>query len=316
VTFRTISIGELLWDLLPEKQVLGGAPANLAFRLVELQQECYLVSKVGRDELGDKACEILENLGLSRKFIQRDDRMPTGTVIVKFDPQRNPGYYITPGVAYDNITLTEDITSLARECHCIAFGTLAQRTNRSKEAILGLVNAAPQATKFLDLNLRIDCYSKESIHNSFLLSNILKANHHEIQHINRIFELKKTTVPEICRELTKRYSIKTILVTLEENGAYVYDCEEGDYFSPGYSVKLKDPLGAGDAFSAGFLYKYFSEKRLKEAVDYGNLLGAVVATKSGATERISYAEITLTASESQRVINADFLSNIGINNHT
>jgi len=33
MSFKIIAIGELLWDLLPTKKVLGGAPANFAYHI-------------------------------------------------------------------------------------------------------------------------------------------------------------------------------------------------------------------------------------------------------------------------------------------
>ena len=98
-----ITIGELLWDILPDKTILGGAPSNLAFRLNELGEECYLVSRLGRDELGDNAMSALKKMGLSTSFIQQDAQLPTGTVKVSFDNFKNPDYVINPNVAYDNI---------------------------------------------------------------------------------------------------------------------------------------------------------------------------------------------------------------------
>jgi fructokinase len=307
---KIISIGELLWDLLPDKTILGGAPANLAFRLNELGEESYLVSRIGSDELGREALRLLRSMGLSTSLIQQDDDLPTGYVNVSFDAFKNPDYIITPGVAYDRIQLTNELKSLAGQCHCISFGTLAQRTEVSGKTISGLIEAAPFAIKFLDINLRKDCYSIESISKSLKYADVLKANHHEAYQINNIFNLHARDIPGICKEISKQFIINTILVTLEETGVFLYDINEGEHYIPGYKIALEDPLGAGDAFSAGFIHSLLSGKTLKEASEAGNLHGASVATKKGATERITREELDNIAMDNNRIFNKAFISSL------
>jgi sugar/nucleoside kinase (ribokinase family) len=48
-------------------------------------------------------------------------------------------------------------------------------------------------------------------------------------------------------------------------------------------VELADSLGAGDAFSAGFIHKTLRDSTLTDACQFGNVLGAIVATQVGAT---------------------------------
>ncbi len=62
-------------------------------------------------------------------------------------------------------------------------------------------------------------------------------------------------------------------------------------YEPGYNVDLTDSLGAGDAFSAGFIHKFLRQSTLREACEFGNRLGALVATKIGATAPVSGREL-------------------------
>ncbi len=297
-----LSIGELLWDVLPDQIILGGAPANLAFRLLELGCECQLVSRLGKDEPGDKALEVIKKMGIPTKFIQRDPHFPTGTVIVDFDKNRNPDYVITPEVAYDFIESSPELEVAAAKCHCIAFGTLAQRSDKTRETIYTLIENAVDAVKFLDINLRKDCYSLESIDHSLHLTDILKTNHQEAFQLNNIFDLSESALPALCEKLSDRFKINTMLVTMEQNGVFLYDTQEGKHYIPGYQIVLEDPLGAGDAFSAGFIKELLSGSSLKNACETGNLLGANVASKKGATENNKKDELKKIATQNNRVI--------------
>ena len=299
---KILSIGEILWDVLPDKTILGGAPANLAFRLHELGEESYIISRVGIDKLGNEAVSKLNALGLSAKYIQKDPYKPTGTVIVRFDEFRNPDYVIVPDVAYDYIGFTHEIKELAAKADCIAFGTLAQRSEVSSATITSLIGETKQAIKFYDINLRKDCYSLISIERSLYYADILKANHHEAFELGRIFETGGKGLPDVCRTLSAHFNIPSILVTLEEKGVFMYSRNEGEHYVPGYRVKLEDPLGAGDAFSAGFIHALLSGKSNREACEAGNLLGAILATKKGATESIRTEEKNKLMTENLRIV--------------
>ena len=62
-------------------------------------------------------------------------------------------------------------------------------------------------------------------------------------------------------------------------------------YEPGYRVPLADSLGAGDAFSAGFLHTIMRDRPLGEACRFGNILGAIVSTQKGATQPITSENI-------------------------
>ena len=68
-----IGLGEVLWDLLPSGQVLGGAPANFAYMASVLGDQGIVASRVGDDDLGREACRAMQELGLSTAYLQHDD---------------------------------------------------------------------------------------------------------------------------------------------------------------------------------------------------------------------------------------------------
>ena len=60
---------------------------------------------------------------------------------------------------------------------------------------------------------------------------------------------------------------------------------------PAFSVQLRDPVGAGDAFTAGFLDALLNEKTLAEACRFASAAGALVAAQEGATQPLDRAQI-------------------------
>ena len=130
-----VGIGEALWDVLPEGKKIGGAPANFAYHVSQFGLESRVVSAVGDDALGE---EILENfMEKNLKCIVPKVAFPTGTVQVTVDPAGVPAYDIRQGVAWDNIPFTEELERLAGQTRAVCYGSLAQRSEVSRNTIRG-----------------------------------------------------------------------------------------------------------------------------------------------------------------------------------
>jgi fructokinase len=286
-----VAFGELLWDILPSCTVLGGAPFNFAYRVNSLGDTGLMVSRLGRDELGRKAFEQVVQLGLDTTCIQWDDHLPTGTVQVSFGEDNKPDYVIVPQVAYDQIELTNTLVDAVSTADCLCFGTLSQRSEKSRKTIEQLLERAGQSLKLLDINLRKDCYSLETIGFSLQKANVLKLNEDEAYQLGRMLEFSNRNIPEFCEEVLTKWSIEHCVVTLGEKGAFAMSGGGERVYVPGYKVKLADSIGSGDAFSAGFVNKLLRGMSISEAARFGNVLGALVATKEGATCPVTLDEI-------------------------
>ena len=57
--YTILGIGELLWDMLPEGPQLGGAPANYTVMAGRLGNHATIISRIGRDALGERALGAL-----------------------------------------------------------------------------------------------------------------------------------------------------------------------------------------------------------------------------------------------------------------
>ena len=135
-----LSFGEALWDLLPTGPALGGAPLNFAYRLNSLGHRSIIVSRLGKDEFGQKALKQIVSLGMEDTYLQWDETYPTGTVEIYFDKDKNPDYTIIENVAYDYIEFNADLENIIESADCICFGTLAQRNIVSRRTIQSLLS--------------------------------------------------------------------------------------------------------------------------------------------------------------------------------
>jgi len=304
--FKIAAFGEVLWDLLPDASVLGGAPFNFTYRINSLDNEGVIISAIGKDTLGEKALKTISELQISDRYIQINPGYPTGTVNVFFDEFKNPDYEIIKDVAYDFVTFCENLERLILQVDCICFGTLAQRNSVSKHTLQKLLQHFKGKYRFYDLNLRKDCYSTEIIISSLKNADILKLNKQEANKLNDLLKLNKNGLAEICMELINSYQLQYCVITLEECGSLAVSVSGEVVYNPGFKIKLIDPLGAGDAFSAGFVDALLRGKSLKEASESGNRLGALIATKKGATQKITQGELNNIAFENNRIYDQSF----------
>jgi fructokinase len=252
-----------------------------------------MVSRLGRGELDLKAFDQVVQLGLDTTYIQWDEQLPTGTVQVSFDKDNKPDYVIVPQVAYDRIELTDMLIDAVSTADCLCFGTLSQKSQISRKTIEQLLERAEKSLKFLDINLRKDCYNPETVSFSLQKANVLKLNEDEAHRLGRMLGISHENIPEFCEEMLDKLSLEFCVVTLGEKGAFAMSTAGEKAYVPGYKVKLADSIGFGDAFSAGFVNKLLSRTSITQAARFGNVLGALVATKEGATYPISLNEINL-----------------------
>ncbi|MBN1464926.1 hypothetical protein JXA02_04145 [candidate division KSB1 bacterium] len=307
MTKRILSFGEILWDILPDKMILGGAPFNFAFRVNSLGEVGLFVSSLGMDELGEKALQKARELGIRVGLVQRHPTLPTGTVNVSFDANHLPHFIINPDVAYDHIRLTDELAEAALACECLCFGTLIQRARTSRETLHELIDLAHDAVKFLDINLRKNCFSQETVLYSLEKANILKLNDDEVRQLRHMLGLSFTSYPYFCEFIAEEFDLDYVLITFGERGAFAGSSLGEQVYVPGHKIKLGDSLGSGDAFSAAFIHSLLAGHSLQAACELGNALGALVAMTHGATAVISTDEIAaFLQSSTQRCHHPEF----------
>ncbi len=284
---NVLAFGEILWDLLPDgNATLGGAPFNFAYRVAEQGDRACIVSRLGRDAYGRQAAAQLTAMGMSDTCVQWDDERPTGTVIVSLDDAGQPDYVIVPDVAYDRVEATDTVLAEAARADCVCFGTLIQRTAGARAALRAILDAAGGAVKLLDINLRKDCHSPDSIAASLADATIVKLNDTEAAYLAELFDLSDRSIPAFCAEMVGRWHLTHCVVTLGERGAFADGAETDPVYDPGFHVPMVDPLGSGDAFVAAFLCRLLRREPLAACLHHGNVLGAMVATQAGGTEPI------------------------------
>jgi fructokinase len=286
---KVVGLGEVLWDLLPEQTCLGGAPANFAYITTLLGDQGVVASRVGEDARGMEALRRMEDLGLDIKHVQWDRERATGTVKVELDAKRVARFEIAHPVAWDFLEWTADWRDLAEEADAVCFGSLAQRSEASRETIRRFLGGMPAgAVKVFDVNLRQAYYSREILSESMRLADIVKLNDEELPTVMSLggFSPRENELAG-ARDLMGVFDLEMVCISRGGRGSLLVRRGGEASEHPGFRVRVADTVGAGDAFTAGLVHEYLrgaesGRMDLSEMNEVANRVGAWIASEVGA----------------------------------
>jgi len=311
-----LGLGELLWDLLPQGAQLGGvpidgslsmgslggvpidgslsmgslggAPANFSVMAGRLGNHAAILSRIGRDELGQKAIDRLDELPADASPVQIDPIHETGQVTVSFDGGQ-PSYTIHKPAAWDFMELTDDWVRLAERADAVCFGSLAQRNRASRQTIQTLVaQTSSHCVRVFDVNIRAPFVSGEVIQESLELATVLKMNDAEVPQVLGLLGLPENEAPhrDRLRQGAERLlgefpALEMVAITRGAHGSLLVKRDEW-HEHPGIPVKVEDTIGAGDAFTAALTHYLLRGSGLETLNEAGSRWGAWMASQAGA----------------------------------
>jgi fructokinase len=291
------SIGEVLWDVFPDQEQFGGAPLNVCANLRRMGDEATLFSAVGEDERGRLAMAKMSELALDTGHVRVVETLPTGVAIIRMSAAGEPGYEIPRPAAFDALeTSKESLAELAREAKetgvdWIYFGSLLQTSPSIEQFTTELAQRLSGARCMYDMNLRTGHWNLPLVQRLSSLATVVKLNEDEAE---TLFALTQPTgvnysLEDFCRLWVGAHGVETMCVTMGKNGCAVYQQGELRRFA-GYAVVVQDTVGSGDAFAAAFLHGFHQGWPLERSAQFANALGALVASRAGATPEWSMEE--------------------------
>ena len=275
----SLIFGEVLFDCFPDgRQVLGGAPFNVAWNLQAFGLSPLLVSRIGDDKLGKRIREKMLLWHMNTGYIQIDPEYPTGTVHIEL-AGGEPQFTILPDQAYDHITPVS--YRLQNEPAFLYHGSLAIRNDISRSALSHFKDDF-QCPVFIDVNLRKPWWDLKEVNIHLEDATWLKLNENELD----ILFPGQGKMEFRCRQILERFNLKAVFVTLGEKGAWALNHANNIFRArPQDNIAIKDTVGAGDAFSAvlllGLMKNWPLETTLRRAQEFAS---AVVGLRGAVTD--------------------------------
>ena len=263
---RPVIIGEVLFDCFDDgREVLGGAPFNVAWHLHAFGLDPLLISRVGQDEHAAQIMQAMDSWDMDCAGIQQDGLYPTGQVRISMQGHQHR-FEILPDQAYDRIDAEQAQSILTEQPIALLYsGSLIERSPVSRNAVAALLNQNPP--HYVDVNLRQPWWQRRDVLRLLQGVRWAKLNEDELQELGFAGE---TSIA--AQQMREQFGFELLIITLGESGALL--CSETG-LTEGEPVPvphLVDTVGAGDAFSAvtilGLLRGWKKEVMLSRALAF------------------------------------------------
>ena len=283
-----VGLGEAVFDVFPDKEVLGGTSLNVAVQAHQLLEpmggQGVLLSRIGSDALGERLQREFRERNLPLEHVQVDALKPTGQVLVQFIDGA-PRYEIVVDTAWDHLQFGEAEATLARGCHAVSFGSMSQRHPVAHAATQAFLADAKEALKIFDVNLRMDLFTAEVLDEGCRVAALVKLNDEEIDPVADLLQLPAGESRARVEAMRAQYDLEAVIFTRGKAGTAACTTDgwlEGEPASfP--AAENADSVGAGDACTAALLLGRLLGRDWLATLDLANRHAAYVASQPSAT---------------------------------
>jgi transketolase len=253
-------------------RVKGGKGANQAVAVARAGMGVNFIAKIGKDQFGDESLASLKAENVEIKHCFRDDT-PSGLALIVVDKRGDNQIVVAPG---SNIKLSLEDIEKVREIIENSQILLLQL-----ETPLETVKKALQIAKRAGVTTILNPAPAQRLTNDLLrMADILVPNETEASILTGKAVRHIETASKAGKDLLNLGAGK-VIITMGEGGAMLIIDEDAKHF-PAYKVDAVDTTVAGDAFIGGLAVALAQGKSISEAIEHGNVLGALSVTKFGA----------------------------------
>jgi 2-dehydro-3-deoxygluconokinase len=274
---------------------VGGAELNVAVGVTRFGMKSAWISKLPKNGLGYLIRNRAQEFGVDGSHIVWSDRGRAGIYFVEFgaSPRASSVLYDRANSAISMVQPGEiDWTKVFNGSkHFHVSGITPALSASASEVTVEALKAAKKAglTVSYDLNYRKKLWSPadaKKIQEPIMADvDVLITTEEDT---NVVFGIKEKNYEAVAEKLAQTFKFKVVAITLREDlsvwrnhwTAIAY--QDGKiYKDKKYEVEIVDRVGAGDSFTAGFLYGWIKEKDVEKGVRYGNAFAALKHTVPG-----------------------------------
>lgn len=265
---------------------IAGAESNVAVGLVRLGHTCGWISKVGADEFGRFILREVRAEGVEVSQVSFHESAPTGIMFKEIlEGKETRVYYYRRNSAASLMTpddLNREYLAVAKILHIT--GITPALSQSCLDTVLEAISIAKKsgAKVSFDPNIRLKLWSREKA--AEVIKSILPHVDIVLPGVGEGEIIFNESEPEKLLDLFLQYGAEAVALKLGAAGCIVADSSQRCKISPYKVERVIDPIGAGDAFAAGFLAGVLEGKQLDECGKLANAMGAYAITNAGDIE--------------------------------
>ena len=309
--FDMVTLGETMVLLMAEqagpmreattfRRMVAGAEANVAIGLSRLGHKAAWIGRVGEEEFGRAILFRLRGEGVDVTHAKFDSAAPSGLMIRE---RREAGpidvIYYRRGSAASRLSPADLDADYIASAHYLHLTGITPALSAScREAVFAAAEIArSRGVKVtLDPNLRLKLWSKEEFRSTLL--DLLHRVDIILPGMDEAEILTGETDPEAAARALLSHSptLEMVIIKLGADGSVAFS-REGKMAVPVAPLeRVIDPVGAGDAFAAGFLAGQRRGMDLAASLDLANRCGRWAMTATGDIEVFArWEEVASTA---------------------
>lgn len=277
---------------------VAGSESNVAIGLSRLGVEASWCGVVGDDELGALVVRTLRAEGVGTSQVRTDGERPTGLMIVEpvVGGRRRVQYY-RRGSAGSTLAATDVEAATSGPLSAVVTSgiTAALGVSPAEAARAGLEAARRHRVPgVLAVNFRAALWSAEQAASALpVLARLASVVIGSESELALAAGSAGEEPPERSAERLLAAGVVEVVQTRGGDGATVWS-SEGRHDVPAVPVEVVDPVGAGDAFCAGYLAARLGGADPRTALGQGVLSGACCVASPGDWEGLpTHADLAL-----------------------
>ncbi len=261
---------------------IGGAEANVAAACARLGLRAAWISALPDNAWGERIRRELEAHGVDCRGVRIVDGARVGVYFLEYGAPPRPVrvLYDRRDSAFAHLSADEVDWEPFRQARVVHTSGVTAALGESARALVRRVVREARVLSF-DVNYRASLWTPDEART--FLDDVLPAVRYLFlgeSEARQIFHLDGT--PEAMLESLARLVPKAIVTMMRgADGALALDGQRIVRPSRRHTVQVVDPIGAGDAFVAGFLWATLRGSAVSEAVDAGTAVAALKCSTWG-----------------------------------
>lgn len=246
----------------------GGSALNFAVKLSQQGINTGIMARIGNDDYSHFILDGLVDKNLDTSRLIKTNH-PTGLTFINVDQTGKRSIYSFMG-ANANFKLDSADINYLRSSEMLHLTGMYWEVALEVIKHINRLSFAPGAM--------LSNYGMDVLSPVLKRTELLFLNEREVQ----ILTGKKSDyeIDDSC-SLLMDAGVSNLIVTRGEKGAYFHS-EKEQITIPAKEVNVLDTTGAGDAFAAGFVSKWFTGCRVEECLGHGNKLASQCIQEMGA----------------------------------